>query len=62
MTAQAVQNVKRRSSSVAEGLSAAQERQVEEITRRVDYAKETRMFHKIVALVAAGMLMDSIDV
>ena len=61
MTAQAVQNVKRRSSSVAEGLSAAQERQVEEITRRVDYAKETRMFHKIVALVAAGMLMDSID-
>ena len=29
MTAQAVQNVKRRSSSVAEGLSAAQERQVE---------------------------------
>ena len=62
MTARAVQSVKRKSSSVAGGMSAVQERQVEEITLRVDYAKETRMFHKIVALVAAGMLMDSIDV
>lgn len=60
MTARAVQSVKRKSSSVAGGMSAVQEGQVEEITRRVDYARETRMFHKIVALVAAGMLMDSV--
>ncbi|HCH22466.1 MAG TPA: MFS transporter [Bifidobacterium sp.] len=62
MTAQALQNVKRNAASRAAEMDAAQKKQVEEITRRVDYAKETRMFHKIVALVAAGMLMDSIDV
>ncbi|MBT1164493.1 MFS transporter [Bifidobacterium felsineum] len=36
--------------------------QVEEIVSRMDRAHETPMFHRIVALVAAGMLMDSIDV
>ena len=35
---------------------------VQDITNRVDWANETHMFHRIVALVAAGMLMDSIDV
>lgn len=35
---------------------------VREITRRVDQAHESATFYKIVALVAAGMLMDSIDV
>ena len=35
---------------------------VREITRRVDNARESATFYKIVALVAAGMLMDSIDV
>lgn len=34
MTAQAVQSVKRKSSSVAGGMSAVQERQVEETSRR----------------------------
>ncbi|NMM97418.1 MFS transporter [Bifidobacterium olomucense] len=36
--------------------------QVEEIVSRMDRAHETPMFYRIVALVAAGMLMDSIDV
>ena len=36
--------------------------QVHHIISRVDRAHETPMFHRIVALVAAGMLMDSIDV
>ncbi|MBT1161103.1 MULTISPECIES: MFS transporter [Bifidobacterium] len=36
--------------------------QVQDIISRVDRAHETTMFHRIVALVAAGMLMDSIDV
>ncbi|NEG54295.1 MFS transporter [Bifidobacterium platyrrhinorum] len=36
--------------------------QVQDIISRVDRAHETPMFHRIVALVAAGMLMDSIDV
>ncbi|WP_240542007.1 MFS transporter [Bifidobacterium sp. CP2] len=36
--------------------------QVQDIISRVDRANETPMFHRIVALVAAGMLMDSIDV
>lgn len=36
--------------------------QVHSIISRVDRAHETPMFHRIVALVAAGMLMDSIDV
>jgi putative MFS transporter len=35
---------------------------VQDIISRVDRAHETPMFHRIVALVAAGMLMDSIDV
>ncbi|MBT1171677.1 MFS transporter [Bifidobacterium sp. SO4] len=42
--------------------AAANRTQVEEIISRVDRAHETPMFHRIVALVAAGMLMDSIDV
>ncbi|MBW3090375.1 MFS transporter [Bifidobacterium miconisargentati] len=42
--------------------AAANRAQVEEIISRVDRAHETPMFHRIVALVAAGMLMDSIDV
>lgn len=35
---------------------------VQHIISRMDRAHETPMFHRIVALVAAGMLMDSIDV
>ena len=35
---------------------------IQDIISRVDRAHETPMFHRIVALVAAGMLMDSIDV
>ncbi|PWG64218.1 MFS transporter [Bifidobacterium callitrichidarum] len=42
--------------------TVANRTQVEEIISRVDRAHETPMFHRIVALVAAGMLMDSIDV
>lgn len=35
---------------------------VQDIISRMDRAHETPMFHRIVTLVAAGMLMDSIDV
>ncbi|NEG89005.1 MFS transporter [Bifidobacterium aerophilum] len=42
--------------------AAADPAQVQDIISRVDRAHETPMFHRIVALVAAGMLMDSIDV
>lgn len=42
--------------------AAADPAQVQDIISRVDRAHETTMFHRIVALVAAGMLMDSIDV
>ena len=37
-------------------------RTVDEIVRRVDRTRETTMLHRIVALVAAGMLLDGIDV
>ena len=46
----------------AQGRSAVDQAKVEEIISRMDRAHETPMFHRIVALVAAGMLMDSIDV
>lgn len=46
----------------AQGRGAVDQAKVEEIISRVDRAHETPMFHRIVALVAAGMLMDSIDV
>lgn len=42
--------------------TVANQAQVEEIVSRMDRAHETPMFYRIVALVAAGMLMDSIDV
>ncbi|MCH9276695.1 MFS transporter [Bifidobacterium amazonense] len=41
---------------------AADQAHIQDIISRVDRAHETPMFHRIVALVAAGMLMDSIDV
>ncbi|KFI53955.1 MFS transporter [Bifidobacterium biavatii] len=40
----------------------ADQAHIQDIISRVDRAHETPMFHRIVALVAAGMLMDSIDV
>ena len=40
----------------------AEEQTVDAIVRRVDRTKETSMLHRIVALVAAGMLLDGIDV
>lgn len=35
---------------------------VDTIVKRVDRTKETKMLHRIVALVAAGMLLDGIDI
>ena len=50
-------------SEQSKGLGVAEDDlAVREITRRVDNARESATFYKIVALVAAGMLMDSIDV
>ena len=46
----------------AQGRGAVDQAKVEDIISRMDRAHETPMFHRIVALVAAGMLMDSIDV
>ena len=40
----------------------AGEQTVDAIVKRVDRTKETNMLHRIVALVAAGMLLDGIDV
>ncbi|WP_298048604.1 MFS transporter [uncultured Bifidobacterium sp.] len=40
----------------------SRERTVDAIVKRVDRTKETKMLHRIVALVAAGMLLDGIDV
>ena len=40
----------------------SRERTVDAIVKRVDRTKETKMLHRIVALVAAGMLLDGVDV
>ncbi|KFI94216.1 Major facilitator superfamilymetabolite/H symporter [Bifidobacterium saguini DSM 23967] len=48
--------------NTAKARTAENHAQVEEIVSRMDRAHETPMFYRIVALVAAGMLMDSIDV
>lgn len=42
--------------------TTAGEQTVDTIVRRVDRTKETKMLHRIVALVAAGMLLDGIDI
>lgn len=42
--------------------ATAEERTVDAIVKRVDRTKETKMLHRIVALVAAGMLLDGIDI
>ena len=42
--------------------ATAGEQTVDAIVKRVDRTKETKMLHRIVALVAAGMLLDGIDI
>nr|WP_291787992.1 MFS transporter [Bifidobacterium sp.] len=42
--------------------ATAGEQTVDTIVKRVDRTKETKMLHRIVSLVAAGMLLDGIDI
>lgn len=62
MTAAEQQITAATAASTPTSAATVDQAQVHNIISRVDRAHETPMFHRIVALVAAGMLMDSIDV
>lgn len=62
MTAAEQQITAATATSTSTSAATVDQAQVHSIISRVDRAHETPMFHRIVALVAAGMLMDSIDV
>ncbi|OZG64657.1 MFS transporter permease [Bifidobacterium hapali] len=62
MTAAEQQITTATAASTPASAATVDQEQVHHIISRVDRAHETPMFHRIVALVAAGMLMDSIDV
>ena len=49
-------------SNSSQSNTQSRKRMVDAIIKRVDRTKETKMLHRIVALVAAGMLLDGIDV
>ena len=61
MTA-AAQQISGDSTTASERRVAGDSAEVQDIISRVDRAHETAMFHRIAALIAAGILMDSIDV
>lgn len=61
MTA-AAQQISGESATASERRVAGDSAEVQDIISRIDRAHETAMFHRIAALIAAGILMDSIDV